>query len=127
MSMSPSANPMLLTDEEFEKQRYTQDVEADVVALTVLNALDPMEVYQILGGIQKNTDLVSFDSIKKLPHAQDASSKENEAVLSFFKKTIDNYFNDLKFFQFAEEEKKCLAQASTFFNLHMTECTLALA
>jgi hypothetical protein len=125
--MTPSANPMLLSDEEFEKQRYTQDVEADVVALTVLNALDPMEVYQILGGIQKNTDLASFESIKKLPHAKDPSAAGNEEVLTFFKKTIDKYFNDLKFFQFTEEEKKCLSQASTFFNLHMTECTLALA
>ncbi len=125
--MTPSANPMLLSDEEFEKLRYTQDVDADVIALAVLNIIDPNEVYQILGGIQKNIDQVSFESIKKLTYATDAPSDTTENFLRFIKNTIDKYFNDLTFFQFSEEEKLCLSKASIFFSMHMTECTLALA
>lgn len=33
--MTPSSNPMLLTDDEFAKWRQTQDPQADMIALAV--------------------------------------------------------------------------------------------
>lgn len=125
--MTPSVNPMLLTDEEFEKFRYKIDPKADTAAFTILNLLDHGQVYQVLGGIQKNTDVASFDNVKNLSYKPDAPEEQVESFIKFIKSVVDKYFNDLTFFQFTDEEKACLKQAAIFFNVHMTECTLALA
>ena len=125
--MLPSVNPMLLSDEEFEKYRHKIDPEADTAAFTILNLLDHGQVYQVLGRIQKNTDMVSFDDIKNLSYKPDAPADQVASFLEFVKTFIDKYFNDLKLFRFTDEEKDCLRRASIFFSMHMTECTLALA
>lgn len=125
--MIPSVNPMLFSDEEFEKFRYKRDTPADTTAFTILNLLDHGQVFQVLAGIQKNTDLPSFEQIKNLSYKPDASQENIESFLAFIKTFIDKYFNDLTFFQFTEEERTCLKNAAIFFNIHMTECTLALA
>jgi len=128
-SSIPSANPMLLTDEEFEKYRYLTDQPADNAAFAILNFVDHGQVYRILGSLQKNTDTVSFDDIKKLSYEvkADADPKQVEFLINYMKNQIDGYFKDRTHFQFTPEEKECLRQAAIFFNLHMTECTLALA
>ena len=54
--MQASVNPMLLTDEEFEKFRYKGDPDIDTIALTVMEVLDREELFQIMGTIQKNSD-----------------------------------------------------------------------
>ena len=124
-----SANPMLLTDEEFEKYRYLMDQPADNAAFAILNFVDHSQVYRILGGLQKNSDKVSFDDIKKLSYEvkSDADPKQVEFLINYMKKSIDDYFNDRTHFQFTPEEKECLKRAAIFFNIHMTECTLSLA
>jgi hypothetical protein len=125
--MTPSVNPMLLTDEAFEKYRYIIDPQADTAAFTILNLLDHGQVYQVLGNIQKNTDNVELGDIKNLSYKPNAPAEEVASFIEFVKTFIEKYFNDLRFFQFTDEEKDCLRKASIFFNLHMTECTLALA
>src|SRR6187401_1396650 len=127
--MTVSANPMLLTDEEFEKYRYIMDQPADNAAFAILNFVDHSQVYRILGGLQKNSDKVSFDDIKKLSYEvkSDADPKQVEFLINYMKKSIDDYFNDRTHFQFTPEETECLKRAAIFFNTHMTECTLALA
>ena len=127
--MTVSANPMLLTDEEFEKYRYLMDQPADNAAFAILNFVDHSQVYRILGGLQKNSDKVSFDDIKKLSYEvkSDADPKQVEFLINYMKKSIDDYFNDRTHFQFTPEEKECLKRAAIFFNIHMTECTLSLA
>ena len=50
--MAVSANPMLLSDEEFEKYRYLMDQPADNAAFAILNFVDHSQVYRILGGLQ---------------------------------------------------------------------------
>jgi hypothetical protein len=124
-----SANPMLLTDEEFEKYRYIMDQPADNAAFAILNFVDHSQVYRILGGLQKNSDKVSFDDIQKLSYEvkKDADPKQVEFLIKYMKKSIDDYFNDHTHFQFTPEEEECLKRAAIFFNLHMTECTLSLA
>lgn len=125
--MPATVNPMLLTDEEFEKYRYKNDQPADSAAFAILNFVDHAQVYRILGGLQKNTDTVSFDEIKKLSYEAKGDPAQIEWLVNYMKNQIDKYFNDLTHFQFTPEEKECLHKAAIFFNLHMTECTLALA
>ncbi len=125
--MPAAVNPMLLTDEEFEKYRYLMDQPADTAAFAILNFVDHAQVYRILAGLQKNTDTVSFDEIKKLSYEAKGDPAQIEWLVQYMKKKIDEYFNDLTHFQFTPEEKECLRQAAIFFNTHMTECTLALA
>ncbi|MEP6647269.1 MAG: hypothetical protein ABJC12_09265, partial [Saprospiraceae bacterium] len=103
--MIPSVNPMLFTDEEFEKFRYKRDTPADTTAFTILNLLDHGQVFQVLAGIQKNNDLPSFELIKNLSYKPDASQENIESFIAFIKTFTDKYFNDLTFFQFSEEEK----------------------
>ncbi|HEX5112187.1 MAG TPA: oxygenase MpaB family protein, partial [Saprospiraceae bacterium] len=122
-----SANPMLLSDEEFEKYRYKIDPPADTAAFAILNFFDHGQVYQILAGLEKNTDKVSFEIIDKLSYETKGDPAQVEFIKNFMKGKIDEYFNDRRHFQFTPEEKECLTQAAIFFNLHMTECTLALA
>ena len=124
---APSVNPMLLSDEEFEKYRYKIDPPADTAAFAILNFFDHGQVYQILAGLEKNTDKVSFDVIDKLSYETKGDPAQVEFIKNFMKGKIDEYFNDRRHFQFTPEEKECLKQAAIFFNLHMTECTLALA
>lgn len=123
-----SVNPMLLSDAEFEAYRYKMDQPADNAAFAILNFVDHGQVYRILGGLQKNTDHVSFDSIKKLSYETKSGDPATiEWLINYMKKSIDDYFNDLTHFKFTAEEKECLRKASIFFNMHMTEATLALA
>jgi hypothetical protein len=127
-SAATSANPMLLSDEEFEKYRYKIDPPADTAAFAILNIFEHATVYQILGSLQKNTDTVSFDDLNKLSYTTEKSDpKAREFIIRFMKEKIDGYFNDRTHFQFTPDEKECLQKAAIFFNLHMTECTLALA
>jgi len=128
-SSASSANPMLLSDEEFEKYRYKIDPPADTAAFAILNFVDHATVYRILGGLEKNSDQVSFEDIRKLSYEvkPDADPKQVEFLVNYMKNEIDKYFKDRTHFQFTPEEKECLKQAAIFFNLHMTECTLALA
>jgi len=125
--MPTSANPMLLTDEEFETYRYKGDQPADTAAFAILNFVDHKLVYRILSGLNKNTDTVSFEEIKKLSYEVEGDPKQIEFLINYMKTKIDEYFKDLTHFQFTAEEKECLHQAAIFFNLHMTECTLSLA
>jgi hypothetical protein len=125
--MITSVNPMLLSDEQFEKYRYIIDPEADTAAFMILNLFDHAQVYQVLGKIQKNTDVVDLEDIKNLSYKPKGEQKDIDMLIKTAKSFIDKYFNDLKYFQFTPEEKACLERAATFFNVHMTECTLALA
>src|SRR5690349_967604 len=109
--MTPSVNPMLLTDEAFEKYRYIIDPQADTAAFTILNLLDHGQVYQVLGNIQKNTDNVELGDIKNLSYKPNAPAEEVASFIEFVKTFIEKYFNDLRFFQFTDEEKECLRKA----------------
>ena len=125
--MLTSVNPMLLTDEEFEKFRYQGDPDIDTIALTVMNVLDHEEFHKVLSSIQKNSDPVSFEALKNVKMREGVSiSSDVETFLEPYRKVLGIYFGDT-LFQFTEEEKECLRKASVFFNVHMTECTLALA
>ncbi len=125
--MQPSVNPMLLTDEEFEKYRYKGDSEIDTIALTVMEVLDRDELFNILGTILKNSDPASFEGLKKVTMRPGVSIQSDvETFLGPYRKVLEIYFGDT-FIKFTAEEKECLRQASIFFNTHMTECTLALA
>lgn len=125
--MPASVNPMLLTDEEFEKFRYRGDPDIDTIALTVMNVVDHRELHQIMGTIQKNSDPVSFAGLKNVDLKPGVSIQSDvETFLAPYRKVLEIYFGDT-FIQFTAEEKECLRQASIFFDTHMTECTLALA
>ncbi|HUR31434.1 MAG TPA: oxygenase MpaB family protein [Saprospiraceae bacterium] len=125
--MPASVNPMLLTDEEFEKFRYRGDPDIDTIALTVMNVVDHGELHRILATIQKNSDPVSFDGLKSIDLKKGVSIQSDvETFLAPYRKVLGIYFGDT-FIQFTPEEKECLRQASIFFNTHMTECTLSLA
>lgn len=128
MPATPSVNPMLLSDKEFEKYRYIMDQQADTAAWSILNFLDHGQVYGILGRIQQNTDLVDFNEIKNLSYTPKGGNQENiDFLIKFCVGKVNDYFNDLRFFQWTPEEKECLRKAAIFFNSHMTECTMALA
>lgn len=125
--MQATVNPMLLSDAEFEEYRNLTDQEADNVAFAILNLFDHGQVYRILSNLEKNTDTVSFDELNKLSYETKGDPQSVETLIKITKKWIDDYFKNLKFFQFTPEEKECLQKAAMFFNTHMTECTLALA
>ena len=125
--MPASVNPMLLTDEEFEKFRYRCDPDIDTIALTVMEVLDHEEFHAILGSIQKNSDPVSFAGLTKTSNRPGISIQSDvETFLAPYRKVLGIYFSDT-IFPFTAEEKECLRKASIFFSTHMTECTLALA
>ncbi len=125
--MTASVNPMLLTDEEFEKYRYKGDSDIDTLALTVMEVLDRDELFNILGSFQKNSDPASFEGLKNVKLREGVSIQSDvETFLGPYRKVLEIYFGDT-FIKFTPEEKECLRQASIFFNTHMTECTLALA
>ena len=125
--MPASVNPMLLTDEEFEKFRYRGDPDVDTLALTVMEVLDHQQLYKIMSSIQKNSDPVSFAELKNVDLKPGVSIQSDvETFLTPYRKVLEIYFGDT-FIQFSPEEKECLRQASIFFDTHMTECTLALA
>jgi hypothetical protein len=125
--MQPSVNPMLFTDEEFEKFRYKGDPDVDTLALTVMEVLDHEELFKILGSFQKNSDPVSFERLKNIDLKKGVSiQSDKETFLAPYRKVLEIYFGDT-FIQFTAEEKESLRKASIFFNTHMTECTIALA
>ena len=125
--MQASVNPMLLTDEEFEKFRYRCDPDIDTIALTVMEVLDRDELFTIMGTIQKNSDPASFAGLKNVDLKKGVSIQSDvETFLGPYRKVLEIYFGDT-IFKFTTEEKECLRKASIFFNTHMTECTIALA
>ncbi len=124
--MPASANPMLLTDEAFEKFRYIGDRDIDVLALTVMEVVDYGEFHQILSNLNRNGDPVSFEGLKNVQQKKDVTVRDANSYLAGYKKVLGIYFGDT-FIQFTPEEKECLRKASIFFNVHMTECTIALA
>ena len=97
--MIASVNPMLLTDDAFEKYRYIIDPQADTAAFTILNLLDHGQVYRVLGTIQKNTDNVSLEDIKNLSYKPNATEEQVASFIEFVKTFTEKYFNDLRFFQ----------------------------
>jgi ER-bound oxygenase mpaB/B'/Rubber oxygenase, catalytic domain len=125
--MKPSVNPMLLSDEEWEKYRYESDEYADYAAFhLLLNIKDPSVLYGTMGKIQKNNDEINLDGFN-LEFEDDVSSEGREFLIKEAKKTLTEYFKNDDLFQFTDEEKLILKKASEFFCVHMTEATLALA
>ncbi len=124
--MPASVNPMLFTDEEFEKFRYTGDRDIDILALTVMEVVDYGEFHQILSNLHRNGDPVSFEGLKSVQQKSDVTVNNPESYLKGYKQALEIYFGDT-FIKFTPEEKEVLRKASLFFNVHMTECTIALA
>src|SRR4030095_2702440 len=112
--MQTSVNPMLFTDEEFEKFRYRGDPDVDTLALTVMEVLDRDELFKIFGTIQKNSDPVSFAGLKNVDLKPGVSIQSNvETFLAPYRKVLEIYFSDTVF-PFTAEEKECLHKASIF-------------